>query len=312
MGTTWKDLIQIDKTWVERHLNLHFSEPGTKTTIRLFTIRASGTTVSHGALCTELSEMVIPYVSGKTGLNQSEAVKAHSYAVKFFGEKNTQTDGKYGELLLFALVEAVLECKMVAHKIRTLSNFKDQVKGGDGIFLGEYLIAGENRNVYMIGESKVMAGYADAIDDALESINRFHDKDTAAEFNSTELIIAKDNLIIQEGADIDELYERLTPGTEPFRNQTLVHPVLLMYNTASIGTLEKKATDVLELEELIKNEITSRKARTLKLINEKVAKYDNIQKVYLDFFILPTNEVDAFRNGLYYEIHGVPYKPNEP
>lgn len=308
MATPWKELVQIDKKWVERQLSHHFSDLDKKVGIRLFTLRASGTTLSSSSLCIELSSMLVPYVSGKQDLVQKEAIAAHTYAVKFFGEKNTQTDGKYGELLLFALVESVLECKMVAHKIQTLTNFKDQVKGGDGIFLGDYLVEGKMKPAYLIGESKVQASYANAIDEALSSLNRFHDEQTSAEFNSTELIIAKQNLIVDNRADLDEMYARLTPTEDSFRNQILVHPVLIMYNTKIIGELEQRSKDALDLEDLVKKEIIKRKSSIKKLIDDKVATYKNIQKVYLDFFIIPTTQVDSFRNGMYFEIHGVPYQ----
>jgi len=311
MRTSWRDLIQIDKKWVNRQLSHHFSDLDKKVGIRLYTLRASGTILSPSAICSELSGMLVSYVSGKHDLDQKEAIAAHSYAVKFFGEKNTQTDGKYGELLLFALVESVLECKMIAHKIRSLSNFKDQVKGGDGIFLGEYLVEGEMKPAYLIGESKVQASYSDAINEALSSLNRFHDEETSAEFNSTELIIAKQNLIMDDRVDLDEMYARLTPTEDLFRSQILVHPVLIMYNTGNIPNLERESKDANSLELLIKDEVLKKKDSIKKLISDKVKTYKNIQKVYLDFFIIPTNQVDAFRNAMYYEIHGTPYQKKE-
>lgn len=309
MSTSWKDLVQIDKQWVTRQLNHHFSDIKSKLAIRAYTLKASGTTITPYSICSELSPMLIPYVSGKKNLSQKESAQAHSYAIKFFGQKNTQTDGKYGELLLFGLVESVLECKMVAHKIRTLTNFKDQVKGGDGIFLGEYEVDGKIKQAYMIGESKVMGKSAKAIGEALSSLDRFHDPATAAEFYTAELIIAKDNLIIDESADLDEMYKRLTPSESEFHNQVLVHPVVIMYNAPNIEKFEKQSEDMENLEDLIKKELSAKKDAIIKTINSKVKTYNNIQKVYLDFFIIPTNNVDSFRNAMYFEIHGVPYKP---
>lgn len=308
MSNQWQQLIEIDPGWVSRQLNNHFYDFQDKVTLRGYTIKASGTTLSPTGVVKELYGMLIPYVqSGKLN-TQQEIVAAMSLATKFFGEKNTQTDGKYGELLLFALVEAVLQCKMVAHKIRTLSNFKDQVKGGDGIFLGNYLINGNEEKAYLIGESKIMGDYNSAISDALLSIDRFHDPSTAAEFYNTELIIAKDNLIIGDSVDLDELYDRLTPTTAEFREQNLIHPILLMYNSKNINEFEVKANNNQELESFIKDEFIKRKDTVKRSILKKVQTYPNIKKVYLDFFLLPFNDVDSFRNAMYYEIHGVPFK----
>lgn len=57
-------------------------------------------------------------------------------AAIYFGPVNPQNEGKYGELLLFLLVEAVLKTPMIAYKIKSLSDYKHQIKGSDGVFLG--------------------------------------------------------------------------------------------------------------------------------------------------------------------------------
>ncbi|RZJ88141.1 MAG: DUF1837 domain-containing protein, partial [Chryseobacterium sp.] len=286
----------------------HYTDAAHKVVLRAYTIRASGTKITPFALAQELLEMLIPYASGKSGLNQKQTVQAFNYARKFFGDKNTQTDGKYGELLLFALVESVLGCKMVAHKIKSLSNFNDQVKGGDGIFLGDYGVGELKNPAYLIGESKVMSGAPKAITEALSSINRFHDPITAAEFLSTELIVAREMVIENEGIALDELYERLNPQSEAFHRQNLVHPILIMYNHSQMVNLEQKAKNFAELEALIKIELEQKQASLQNYIKKKIGEYEHISKVYLDFFILPTSDVDAFRNAMYYEIHGQQFK----
>jgi hypothetical protein len=61
-----------------------------------------------------------------------------SIAPKYFCKRAPNSEGKFGELLFFALAESVLRCKLLSLKIRSLSNFSDQIKGGDGVFLGSY------------------------------------------------------------------------------------------------------------------------------------------------------------------------------
>jgi len=60
------------------------------------------------------------------------------------------TDGKYGELILFVLVEGLLEMPMISHKIAGKQNPSDEIKGSDGVFFGEY--SGEES--LGIGEAK--------------------------------------------------------------------------------------------------------------------------------------------------------------
>lgn len=318
----WEQKIQIDREWVNRQLNIHFEERKLKITVRCYTPKVSGTQLLPLSLAQELVLMLPEYVLSeekklkienevKINFGEKNSVRNSERLITqisrdFFGKKDPQTDGKYGELLLFALVESILGCKMVAHKIKSLTNFKDQVKGGDGIFLGNYTLEGENKvPAYLIGESKITEQFSTAVDEAYKSLARFHDPEVQNEFLTTEFILAKENMIIDE--NIDELYNRLTPTNALFKSQVLVHPVLIFFNTKKIASCEKTATTPLELEQLIKEKLLKEKARYIESINTKIESYDSIQKVYVDFFIFPFNNIDSFRNTLYKVIHGISY-----
>lgn len=318
----WEKKIQIDKNWVERHLNHHFDSKELKIIVRGYTPKVSGTIFSCSSMINELAMMIPEYAFSE---DQKEEVKknlvklygdrtAEKYyernlvqmSQKFFGKKNPQTDGKYGELLLFALVESVLNSKMVAHKIVNLTNFKDQVKGGDGIFLGDYDVNGKSQSALFIGESKVQQDFSKAVDEALISLNRFHDPLFKSEFNNTEFIVAKDTLMIDD--NYEELYDRLTPGTNEYNKQIIVHPILIMFNTASINSFETKSTSTEELEGFIKSYMSKNMEVYKTKINEKLNNYEEIKKVFIDIFIFPFNNIDNFRNGMYYNIHGVAFQ----
>lgn len=321
-GINWEELIQIDSKWVDRQLNLHFEEKNLKLTVRCYTPKASGTQILPISLAQELALMIPEYSLSEDKKRKIENEVRDSYGEEnvpkyserlisqisrdFFGKKDPETDGKYGELLLFALVESILGCKMVAHKIKSLSNFKDQVKGGDGIFLGNYILEnGKSHPAYLIGESKITQGYSKAVDEAFASLERFHAPKTVTEFLTSEFIVAKENMII--GEDIDEIYNRLTPSNTLFKNQILVHPVLIFFNTKKINSCEGAASTPSELETLIKEKLLAEKTRYIDTINSKIQSFDKIQQVYLDFFIFPFNNIDTFRNSLYKFIHGVNY-----
>jgi len=318
----WEELIQIDSKWVDRQLNLHFEEKNLKIAVRCYTPKASGTQILPISLAQELALMIPEYSLSEEKKRKIENEIRDSYGEEnvskyserlisqisrdFFGKKNPETDGKYGELLLFALVESILGCKMVAHKIKSLSNFKDQVKGGDGIFLGNYILEnGESHPAYLIGESKITQSYSSAVDQAFESLDRFHAPETFTEFLTSEFIVAKENIIV--GENVDEIYNRLTPSNSIFKNQILVHPVLIFFNTKKIGSCEGSASTPTELEALIKEKLLSEKTRYIDVINSKVQSFEKIQQVYLDFFIFPFNNIETFRNSLYKFIHGVNY-----
>ncbi|WP_101688170.1 Hachiman antiphage defense system protein HamA [Dysgonomonas massiliensis] len=325
MSIDWEKKIQIDTDWVARQLICHFNEKQHKITIRGYTPKANGTSFSCDSLIEELGYMIVDYVHSEQAkedvlntlslkVGEKQAIKRKDIALyqeaqAFFGKKDPSTDGKYGELLLFALCESVLKCKMVAHKITGLSNGKDQVKGGDGIFLGNYEVERDNiQPARFIGESKIQQGRSDAFDEAFSSLNRFHAPEVQAVVNKMEYIVAKNTISIDNSdTDFDEIYERLTPNTDSFRNQVLVHPILIMYNTAKIDAIEKKATTNQKIEELIKYFLEKEKVDLIDLINKKIKFYPSIGKVYVDFFIFPFNNIDLFRNGMYQNIHGVEY-----
>ena len=325
MSIDWEKKINIDVDWVNRILVNHFTEKSAKIVVRAYTPKVTGTKFCCNSLIEELGYLLPDYVhSEKSKKNQLKSLTIlfgeelakkrfenalYSEAQTFFGKKDPTTDGKYGELLLFALCESILKSKMVAHKIEGLSNAKDQVKGGDGIFLGNYENSkGKIVPAIFIGESKIMQDRSKSIDDALDSLNRFHNPETQAEFNKMEFIVANRTLSLDENdIDYDEVYERLTPGSEKFTNQITVHPILLMYNTATISKLETAASDKDDLELLIKNHLINKKEEIINIINEKIDSYTEIKKVYVDFFCFPFNNIDNFRNGMYFNIHKVPY-----
>lgn len=325
MSIDWEKKINIDTEWANRLLVNHFTEKSTKIVVRAYTPKVTGTKFCCNALIEELGYLLPAYVhshKSKKNIFKSLSIRygeelateriqnaLYSEAQSFFGKKDPTTDGKYGELLLFALCESILKSKMVAHKIEGLSNAKDQVKGGDGIFLGNYKNSkGKIVPAIFIGESKIMQDRSKSIDDALDSLNRFHNPETQSEFNKMEFIVANRTLSLDEkDIDYDEVYERLTPGSEKFTNQITVHPILLMYNTTTISKLETDASDKDDLELLIKNHLIKKKDEIVKIINEKIDTYPEIKKVYVDFFCFPFNNIDNFRNGMYFNIHKVPF-----
>ncbi|SYX81745.1 Hachiman antiphage defense system protein HamA [Paenibacillus alvei] len=303
----WEKIVQIDNLWIDNHLiNQHFDEE-IKVKVRGYSIKFSGNVLDYNALSKFIAGSIHKFVYSSQQIRELGDIGAFMQAQKYFGKKNPSTDGKYGELLLFMLVEGVLKCPMVAHKIVTLSNSRDQVKGGDGIFLGNYEYQqGKYHPACLIGESKIMDQFSVCVDDALDSLDRFHNERTAAQFSSTEFMVAKQN--ISEDFDIDYVYDSLTPGSEAFQQNIMVHPIFLMYNTNEINTIEREALTQKMAESLMKDYFEERGIEHLELIKKKITRWSNLQKVFLDFFIIPVNNVQKFRNTVYYQIHGVEYE----
>lgn len=306
----WKKLIKIDQSWHTDVLNHQFSRVNGKVRISMHSISSTGTQVRSDLLVTKLARLVPQYVLGekKTRALESPMDIAH-HSIKYFGDIDPEKDGKYGELMLFALVEAMLDCKMVAHKILALSSGNDQVKGGDGIFLGDYEVNGTLFPACLIGESKVVAKFSSALGDAFSSIYRMHDPSTSQKFRDMEWFVAANHLVEDDDVDIDGIYDRLNPESDTFSRQNLVHPILLMYNQKDISEVETKAVSKENFEVLLKEKLVGLTDGIVSSINDQISKYPEIKSVFLHFFVIPFNDVGAFRHGMYQRLHHSEYRP---
>ncbi len=334
----WEDTIQIRKNWVNDELTHHLTEEiNPKLSFRVYTILPSSIDFNFISLSNFLTKILPHYVKSKNEIdkqmkrkikkkierikkdnshlplseldtlvkNESERTTQETWfeifneSRKFFKKKSEKyIGGKYGELLLFALVEGVLNCKMIAHKISHLTNVNDEIKGSDGVFIGDY----KNKEALLLGESKVMQSFSDAIKEALESINRYHSDKEQAHNISHELLIARADIHKYDDGinDIDELYERLSIDEDAYGRQILVHPILLMYEREFIQSLKIKSKSqeefVKELNRTMLKKIKE-KQRGIELIEEKV-KQAQLEHVFLDFFLIPVDKVERFRNSL--------------
>jgi len=303
----WQKLVQINDEWLSRYLITRDFFEHSKVKIRCYSIQFSGNLNDFAAIAKYAALQIPEYVFGPKGIKKIGHKEAFMEAMKYFGKRVTKTEGKYGELMLFLFVESVLKCPLVAYKMRSLSNFSDQVKGADGVFLGNYeYSSGSFIEARLIGESKIMEGFSSCVTQAYDSLNRFHDKVTGPEFMATEFIVAKNNLFDNDDKeiDIDELYDSLTPGTTSFAAKIWVHPIFIMYETNVIDNIELKAKNRDEAEEFMQEYFKTRAQEHIEYIKEKLQDNPELQKIYLDFFIIPVKSVEKFRNEVCFNIHG--------
>ncbi|EHO7135517.1 DUF1837 domain-containing protein [Salmonella enterica] len=137
MKIDWKKLVITDHSWIQSQLVERAPSVERKITSRLFTIPFSGVIQEANSFIESLADSIEHYVFDKTAIDimRQKGQIPFRKAAQFFGDTNPIKDGKYGELLLYILSEAILNTPMVSHKITTLTNLNDQVKGGDGVFL---------------------------------------------------------------------------------------------------------------------------------------------------------------------------------
>jgi len=201
-------------------------------------------------------------------------------------------------MLLYVFVEAFLKTPLMAYKLKDLSNPNDQVKGADGVFVGEY----NNQLALLIGESKIHATLATAISSTFCSLQRFHDKAGPYE---NELLISR-KYPKERGLDGDFL-DTVLAILDGKTDRILVHPIFISYDFDEISRISGDATnsDTAEklLGDLLKTEITNLHTT---IINKK-QNFPKPFQVFLDFFFLPIEDTLKLREHFYEMLHGHPY-----
>lgn len=163
----------------------------------------------------------------------------------------------------------------------------------------------------LIGEAKIEQSVTVAITHALDSINRFHSSISTGTNLDYELLISstalRNDMSIEQ---LDFLYRCLKIGTKEFRSNIIVHPILIIFEDKKINSIEEDCEDCDHAERLMKTFLEQRIKLNIENIKKKIAEYDKVRAVYLDFFFLPMSSVKDLRYDLYKSIHNVPYIPN--
>lgn len=302
----WTSHLTVNTEWVDKFFHLVPEVGELKVNVRALSIKFSGTTQECLSLADHLSNSIESYVFDQQQLAifKEEGIPAYKRSSSFFGNTNPVFDGKYGELMLYMLVEAILKTPMVSHKIQLLTNVNDQVKGGDGVFFGKY--AGHIS--ILIGESKIHQDLQGAIVDSMISVDRFN-KGYAASSMEHELFIARSNISKNFSLEkVKKIYEAFKPGTEEYSACNRVHPILLVYDSLKINEIEEQAIAKENAEELVRAWIDEHAKETFESIKVGLSSYPDLKKVYLDFFLVPMSNVGTFKKTLFKSIHGIEFK----
>ncbi|WP_421191209.1 Hachiman antiphage defense system protein HamA [Aeromonas enteropelogenes] len=302
----WPSLVAGKHSWIDEHFKVHSVLDDKKVVCRFLSLDFSGTQQEILFVSEAMAESIEHYVFDEKQLTslRKDGRLPFQKAMKFFGKTNPDMDGKYGELLLYLLTEKLLKTPLVSHKLSLITNTNDQVKGGDGIFFGSY----KDELAILIGESKIHQGAAGAIDDALESLNRFYDNYSASHLGH-EMFIARSNISENFSSleDAESLYQAFTPGTEQYKGCIKAHPVLLVFESSKISTIEEKAKNKEEAEKMFSDWLTIRSQEIQKQLCQKLEGYSELKKIYIDVFLVPLTDISKFKHSLYREIHGVDY-----
>jgi hypothetical protein len=305
-GITWSDCLTVKTDWVEKFFHRIPEVTDLKVRAHALSLKFSGNRQESLALAEYVGSRIEQYVFDREELDhyRDEEINPYPKASSFFGNTDPVKDGKYGELILYLLVEAIFQTPMVCHKISLLTNVKDQVKGGDGIFFGE-----RNNNIaILIGESKIYQSLSGAIGSSLESIDRFNQNHLPSSLDH-ELFIARSNISKNFNlAQANALLKAFRPGTDEYQACNKIFPVLLIYDDANIDSIEEEAENKEHAEKLIADWISEHSAEALTNIKTRLQSQAELRKLFLEFFLIPMSSVEKFKKTLFKQIHGIEFK----
>ncbi|WIV67011.1 Hachiman antiphage defense system protein HamA [Natrialbaceae archaeon AArc-T1-2] len=209
-------------------------------------------------------------------------------------DEDSRYDGKLGELVLFVLVDALLELPLVCHKLGQMQEPVQDQKGADALFYGIH----EGTESLGVGEAKIYSNPDQGIDSALESTDRFHGAEGAAK-TQHELTVARNNL--SDNLDKDQVDRLLDVFSSRRTQYKHLHPIFLGYEANWLKEKQKECSGPDELESEIIDEIED--CGIQDDIKETLeSDYSDLEKYELVFLMLPLEDVDRFREKLQEEI----------
>jgi hypothetical protein len=191
---------------------------------------------------------------------------------------------------------------MIVHKIAQTYNNNDQIKGSDGLFIGNI----NDKATLLIGESKMRNNFNVCVSDVMDSLKRYvNNSDTV----NRELEVAKKHLSRDlknlDENDLDVIYQSLRTKQPEFKEYSICYPAFLMYQELKIDKFIKDSLP--EMEGLVIKFINSVKSRRMKYVKQSLP--DTSADITFEFFMMPVQDVSLFREMCYEVFHdGKKYK----
>lgn len=261
-----------------------------KTTMRLHFLRldANGEPkVKDLAEC--LVNHIVEYSLNSTKRAKSQAPNEHSRAFREARRlfRQLKVSGEAGEMLLYFLLESVLEAPQVIAKMDLKTNPKLEFNGSDGVHMRWHEID-QCVDVYF-GEAKLEAKLGDAISNAITSINNFHaDGLLQHEFGLvTSHFKWADNVRLRKA--IVKFVDRQDPETDCRVN----HACLIGYDWN-----EYKRIDAAERKVIVsdfREQYAQEASRFERLLSKHFAEFKH-KHLRFEMFFVPFKSVQEFRN----------------
>lgn len=313
LNIDWGKFLTVDDQLLIKTLNEFESQSKDNFNITIYTVKYESQEYRSEEFIQLIKNSILKYVldEGTIEAQERNEINPLETAMEYFGKIDPAKDGKLGELILYLLVESILKVPLIAFKMT--SSMKDQAKGSDGIFCGNY----KGQDAILLGESKAWSDFGAALGDAFKSIHRFHGADKDVFLKQEYVVASASNRFHKKGVtkeELDHIYDCLTFSGKINQKMSIVHPILIIYDKAAISSIDKGSDEEMELSlsNLLQGEIESH----IKKIEFKLNKtdYSELNKIELEFFMIPVESVEKFRNDIFLSIHGttwIEYKEDQ-
>lgn len=221
---------------------------------------------------------------------QERAVRLHQQALDLFkrANKSTNRNGEFGELIVYLLIEAILEAPQFVAKMSLKTNSQMPVHGSDGIHI-RYDSSSGKLSLYW-GESKCYSAVRTAIQRAVQSVaeNLEHEK------MSHELFLVEQYFDLSDFPD--EFREPILSFLDPYHNnynkRTDVSVILVAFDFAAFSAVSGLDPDKAEGQFLVQLNIALQQCAgwlDAALARRKVKNHT------IEVFFLPVPSVDELR-----------------
>ncbi|MCG7864032.1 MAG: DUF1837 domain-containing protein [Candidatus Thiodiazotropha endolucinida] len=293
-------LLSVDKIDYKHcidHVDHDETIDGVKTTIRLHYVKfdANGKPML-GALAETLYDYIIHYCIAARNrddmLTPTQATRLTKDAKELFihpeaTEDDPDQTGEAGEILLYFLVESILEAPQVVSKMELKTSQNKEVHGSDGIHM-RWCKNDGIVDVYF-GEAKIHQSLSGALGSAFKSISGFHEEGM---YKHEFLMVTKHFKYADEA--IKSEVKKLIVRGEPSSDVRINHACLIGYNWDKYKELLENGTE--NIEEDFRQLFIDDAPRVVTLLKNR---FDGFDKKHLrfDFFFIPFVHVQEFRDA---------------
>lgn len=207
-------------------------------------------------------------------------------------KKQAKTTGEPAELILFILMEGVMEAPQIACKMFLKTSTNMPVHGSDGIHVS-FDQSSKRLKLYW-GESKLYQELSSAIDEIANSIETFISADEDGVPKDRDIEIIKDHISIENPLLKTELLKYFDPYEEQSNQLEENYACFVGFNYSVLERLEQFEQE--KIYEQFEEHYLQRVQTACDLFAKKIASSDKLRRLRFLFFLIPFESIAEVRS----------------